>query len=59
MIRLKGKSARLRPNAASAPREVANSAVIEPINREFQIAIRHSGEVKKSSYQRSENDGIG
>jgi hypothetical protein len=54
-----GKLARQRPIAAKVPSTVASDAAIEPRKRLFFSAWSQKGEVKKSSYQRSENPGSG
>ena len=54
-----GNRARHSPMAAAVPSIVASVAAIEPRNRLFLSAGSQNGEVKKSSYQRSENPGSG
>ena len=55
----KGKFERLRPSAARVPRKVASTVVLQATKIEFCSAPCQRSVRKKSSYQRSDNPGIG
>ena len=48
-----GKLGRLIPIAASVPSTVAIAVALKPITKLLKIAIRHSGDWRMKSYQRS------
>src|SRR5690349_15347325 len=58
-IDLNLNSARVSPSAASVPSGVAIAIVAMPTTMLFRSAGSHRGDVKKSSYQRSEKPSSG